>query len=545
MKDSFANLTAREQTWIEAYANETIEAAEFAKFQNALKASESLRAALRQYMALDSNLRENLNTSLELSESWQAEPMAAPTSAPMPLWCAIAAAAALAFLAGGALMSLLTPSTPIASAPIPSPVPAALNEPLAEGYAVIHRIQSSTARRAGESLGPGLFRLADGSAQLHFFCGARMTVEGPAELDIQSAWKAVCSRGKLHVQVPPAARGFVVITPGSEIVDLGTEFALRVQNGNTTVEVLDGEIEIHHGEETKRVLNSGQARYLPKARPSEEIEPAKWGAPNLPKLLGQYDTGRREAFDRWLANSAALAADKRLIAYYNFQGMSEGRVPDLAQGGDSERDGAVILADPVGGRWAGMKHALEFRRPGSRARVKLSGKFSAFTFAAWVRVDSLGRQYSALFMSDSYETGEPHWQIENTGRLMMSVMVDDSAPNPNRLGPGKHKLYYSPKIWDPSMSGRWLHLASVFDPAGRQVCHYVDGKRVSREEIPKGMLIDNLHIGNAEIGNWGEPFRRDDPFFAIRNLNGRIDELVLLDAALSADEIQLLWQQSR
>ena len=29
-------------------------------------------------------------------------------------------------------------------------------------------------------------------------------------------------------------------------------------------------------------------------------------------------------------------------------------------------------------------------------------------------------------MSDGYETGELHWQIRNDGRLMFSVMVDDT-----------------------------------------------------------------------------------------------------------------------
>ena len=80
-----------------------------------------------------------------------------------------------------------------------------------------------------------------------------------------------------------------------------------------------------------------------------------------------------------------------------------------------ELDGAVVLAEPVDGRWPGLKSALEFRRPGSRVRVNIPGEFPAFTFMCWVRIDSLDRWYNALFMADSYETGEPHWQIRNDG----------------------------------------------------------------------------------------------------------------------------------
>jgi hypothetical protein len=407
-------------------------------------------------------------------------------------------------------------------------------------------IQSSAPVSAGDNLGAGRFVLPDGSAQLHFFCGARMTIEGPAELEIQSAWKASCSSGSLFIEVPPAARGFVVTTPGSEIVDLGTAFGLQVQDGNTKVEVLDGEIEVHHGSETKRVLTAGEARFLPKAQASEELAPSQLSVPDLSKLTGQHDAGRKASFGGWLTNSKKLATDDRLIAYYNFQALKGDLLPNLAHDSDTEKHAAVILADPVAGRWPGMKQALEFRRPGSRARVKLSGEFSAFTFAAWVRIDSLDRWYNALFMSDAYETGEPHWQIEDTGKLMLSVMVDDSAPNKSsKRGKGKHKIYYSPEIWNQSMSGRWIHLASVFDPANRVVCHYVDGKQVSKENISPDMVIDTLRIGNAEIGNWGDPFRRNEPHFAIRNLNGRIDELVLLNAALTADDVRDLYEQSK
>ena len=203
------------------------------------------------------------------------------------------------------------------------------------------------------------------------------------------------------------------------------------------------------------------------------------------------------------------------------------------------------MAEPVDGRWPGFKSALEFHRPGSRVRVNIPGEFSAFTFACWVRIDSLDRQYNALFMGDGYETGEPHWQIRNDGSMMLSVMVDDTKPNPGAPNDaGFHRVYYSPPMWDLSMSGQWLHLASVFDPTGRTVSHYVNGREISSQEIEDRFLIQTLRIGNAEIGNWGLPFRQD-PWFAIRNLNGRMDELAIFRAALSPEEIADLFETSR
>lgn len=45
-------------------------------------------------------------------------------------------------------------------------------------------------------------------------------------------------------------------------------------------------------------------------------------------------------------------------------------------------------------------------------------------------------------------------------------------------------------------------------------------------------------------GNWGQPFRKS-PGFAVRNLNGAIDELAIFDDALSAEEIQTLYENGK
>ena len=176
--------------------------------------------------------------------------------------------------------------------------------------------------------------------------------------------------------------------------------------------------------------------------------------------------------------------------------------------------------------------------------MNIPGEFEAFTFMSWVRIDSLDRQYNALFLGDGYENGEPHWQIREDGKLMLSVMVDEDRPNPEFKDRRFHRLYYSPPIWDLSMSGQWLHLTSVYDPDQRLVSHFVDGEMVSSEEIPDEYLVKTLRIGNGEIGNWGEPFR-EDPSWAIRNLNGRMDEIAIYKDALSKSEIAEIFARSR
>ena len=84
----------------------------------------------------------------------------------------------------------------------------------------------------------------------------------------------------------------------------------------------------------------------------------------------------------------------------------------------------------------------------------------------------------------------------------------------------------------------------IYDPAGQTVSLYVNGDRISREEIAPEFLVNTLRIGNGEIGNWGQPFRTD-PSFSIRNLNGRMDEIAIFRAALDDAEVAKLYQRSR
>ncbi|WP_145167945.1 LamG domain-containing protein [Rubripirellula lacrimiformis] len=72
---------------------------------------------------------------------------------------------------------------------------------------------------------------------------------------------------------------------------------------------------------------------------------------------------------------------------------------------------------------------MEFKSPGDRVRIHLKNdQYQGLTMAAWIRVDGLDRKYNALFMSDGYEDGEPHWQIDQSGRLMFSVSYDRALP---------------------------------------------------------------------------------------------------------------------
>ena len=128
------------------------------------------------------------------------------------------------------------------------------------------------------------------------------------------------------------------------------------------------------------------------------------------------------------------------------------------------------------------------------------------------------------------------------GRLFFSVKKRDRFD----LSKGeldKH-IYYSPVFWDSSLSGQWLMIATVYDVDGKSVTHYLNGKQLSVESIPEEYLVQTVRIGNASLCNWGLP-ERDEPRFAVRNLNGSMDEFALFKAALSAQEIRKLYDDGK
>ena len=85
--------------------------------------------------------------------------------------------------------------------------------------------------RVGGALEPGWLRLEAGLAQVVFYSGARVVIEGPAELQLVSPTEAVCPAGRLLAEVPQAARGFRLKTAQLNVVDLGTAFGIDATQG--------------------------------------------------------------------------------------------------------------------------------------------------------------------------------------------------------------------------------------------------------------------------------------------------------------------------
>lgn len=109
----------------------------------------------------------------------------------------------------------------------------------------------------------GRLELISGLAVLRFDGGAELILRGDSELELLSPGEAMLHRGDVVVRASDEAAGFRLLTPASELIDLGTEFSVRVaEAGATTLNVLDGEVSVRplqSADANAQVLRAGRA----------------------------------------------------------------------------------------------------------------------------------------------------------------------------------------------------------------------------------------------------------------------------------------------
>lgn len=115
----------------------------------------------------------------------------------------------------------------------------------------------------GQRMAAGEYKLKSGTAMVRMAGGAEVAMVGPCRIELRNAGSARLQLGNVVVRASDDAEGFTLSTPNSEVVDLGTEFAVKVANaGDTEVHVLDGIVE-YRRQRTPRseptILRKGEA----------------------------------------------------------------------------------------------------------------------------------------------------------------------------------------------------------------------------------------------------------------------------------------------
>ncbi len=172
----------------------------------------------------------------------------------------------------------------------------------------------------GGRLQAGSLTLVKGTAVLRFDGGAELVIKSPSQIDLESAGSARLVQGEVLVRAPEQAAGFTLMTETSEIVDLGTEFAVKVeQTGSTELQVLDGAVEYRNTGTTRldsKRLNAGRAILL------------KTTGEEMPLQLFQ-----KFRFDDYVQAASPIASNSSLIAFEDFNYPAGDHSNDQLNGG--------------------------------------------------------------------------------------------------------------------------------------------------------------------------------------------------------------------
>lgn len=412
-------------------------------------------------------------------------------------------------------------------------------EPVAKGFGVLAN-GSADARwndlelTEGDMLPSGAIELKAGMVKFELFNGVDVVAHGPARFEVVSDFHLRVDNGKVLCRVPESLDGFRVGIPSGEIIDFGTEFEVEVDSVFESIDVLSGLVEWRGKSGVVERIEAGSG-----VRLSGEGEVARRSRSVSP--MSEIESGFQEEVEQrhvdWKKRLDQLQKDPRVLALFSMERAerNSSRMIDLS----GQANGTVIRTERAMNRWGNPYGGIDFTPTGSRIHVDIKDELESLTLMCWVKIDSLDRLYNSLFLTDGHEQYEPHWQILNDGRMFFSV----KAHSANK-GKDKH-IAYSPPIWTPEKSGQWMHLATVYDGNASTTTHYVNGKALSIDQIPEGFQPDLVRIGAASIGNWSEPRYKNTPDFAVRNLNGTMDEFILFSAPLNAGEINELYETGK
>ncbi len=172
---------------------------------------------------------------------------------------------------------------------------------------------SSVPIKAGERIGVGRLQLAEGVAAIEFDShGARVELEGPADLEILSPTRCLLHQGRLVATVRSGFKGFTIETPHALLIDQGTSFGVQVAaNGNSQVDVFEGRVDVEHREtgKTAKLLQHEAMRISSKvlSRPSDS-----GGEPALDMPLTesvryrQINTAMGRGRDHWIQRDESV-----------------------------------------------------------------------------------------------------------------------------------------------------------------------------------------------------------------------------------------------
>jgi hypothetical protein len=396
----------------------------------------------------------------------------------------------------------------------------------------------------GQDLQKGLLYLEQGLAQICFESGAKVILEGPAQVELLGVNSMNVLAGKIVATVRRDAVGFVVDTPQGKILDLGTEFGIQVnQNGQSQVHVFQGEVVLYpKGNKDHFNLLQGFAKAMDQAG----------GVTDIPlraavfvrqdemdvKLLAQSG----DSYSRWKSWVFDIHRDPSLVAHYIDvkDDTQSGLLLNSASGanGSAGQFGGQGRAAPqwVEGRWPG-KSAIRFQRGKNQSILIPANPALAINgpiaISSWVyypdeknrggHLISCRRGFHVYYQ---FAIFDDHYFYNDQRNRFEFLRLNEE---------GDKGLYSKEFI---QQAGVWYHFAMTYD--GQNVSFYVNGQLF---ETRLYHVAAQSNVVEAELILGAMKARTADRFTLPEgDFDGVVDELMIFKRNLTAGEIKEIYE---
>jgi len=364
----------------------------------------------------------------------------------------------------------------------------------------------------GTELQAGKYRLDRGLLHLQFDGGVMVYVEAPVHFDAVSDKRVMLHSGRLSARVPPEGVGFTVETPEAEVVDFGTEFSVDVESGASEIHVFDGLVRVRPGASSQRDvsrsvdLQASQAvRITGGATEPEDISIA------TDRFIRNFDEPR--------LNYARAVKRLSPLVHYRMPIRDRGLVSE-----PPEYSGVVLTGEGkrpphARGVFVGGSLRVGADSTGRGGRVDSPPPLSTgqFSLVVFVYLESPAQNVMVATNLDG-ERGNFGLSLDENGMLQAAIRSRDGDVS-------------SIASVSALPLKTWRHIVLTAD--GEQLQLYEHGKLVSSK--PRAAM--------AASGSDTVWFGTDAK--ATQVWDGRIDEVALLDRALTAEEIAALYRTAQ
>lgn len=373
----------------------------------------------------------------------------------------------------------------------------------------------------------GDIRVDSGSVTLRFDHGTELLVEGSSELTIETDMQVTLHRGKVAARVTEEAHGFTILGPDSAVVDLGTEFAMAVEDGQGWVDVYDGEVDISllnrdgHAWKSRQLTASGPVRIDSTGGRIVDEEP--------PSALPRFSRAPLIALDVPDAYVTAVVSSKP-VHYWRFDANTERQDQDLINQVTAVIDGGVqrfggglhfppgqkhhgsILIDAPDPALFNNEFSLEFWvKPAFAQKRVLLGidqrdAKSRFRRKLY-RLNLMPPDKRTVYPGQTFRFMADMWPFEEEGEISVFSAGQYSATD-------------------------WQHVVAVRHRNRFEI--YLNGKVSQSSPLPApkpGPLPASVTIG--KFAGPGTPGAKPDRHF----FKGQLDEVAMYSRALSAEEV--------